>query len=270
MFPLFVTNANSSKLSTFFVILTSQPGYVWFVWTGFYFLGEYNQWSPYENYGEPHLQYFSPRAERRYVEPQYGRHHSDHNSSVPLMYQTPPATPYYTDMSHQRRNLRGRHSSQPTQPPASVFQSPPEILERRRTYEYSSRPNEYSDRHSRRSLSQPQEYVTQPDEFNDRLRGKLSPQPTQPPACVVQPPLGIQARRHTQEYSRQRSEYRSSRSQEYLSQPVEVSGQHGYRRLSRANVGQRSDQGSQYSDPDFHQPTERKQRGHAMTGSEVL
>ena len=186
------------------------------------------------------------------------------------MYQTPPATPYYTDMSHQRRNLRGRHSSQPTQPPASVFQSPPEILERRRTYEYSSRPNEYSDRHSRRRLSQPQEYVTQPDEFNDRLRGKLSPQPTQHPACVVQPPLGIQARRHTQEYSRQRSEYRSSRSQEYLSQPVEVSGQHGYRRLSRANVGQRSDQGSQYSDPDFHQPTERKQRGHAMTGSEVL
>jgi hypothetical protein len=51
-----------------------------------------------------------------------------------------------------------------------------------------------------------------------------------------------------------------------LSQPVEVSGQHGYRRLSRANVGQhevqRSDQGFQYLDQDFHlQPTERKQGG---------
>ena len=247
----------------------------------FYFLGEYNQRSPYEYYGEPRLQYFPPMSENRYIEPQYGGHQTpvhmypyDHNSSGPPMYQITPPTPYFPDMSLQRRNQRGRLSLQPTQPPASVFQSPPEIQARRHTHGYLSQLNEYSDRHSHRRLSQPQEYVTQLDEFNDRLRGRLSTQPTQPPDSVVQPPPGIQARRHTQEYSSQRGEYTLSQSQEYLSQPDEVSGQHGYRRLSWANVDQRevqrSDQGSQYSDPDFHQPTERKQRGRVMSGSEVL
>ena len=211
-------------------------------------------------------------SENRYIEQQNGRHQTpvhmypyDHNSSVPPMYQITPPTPYFPDMSLPRRNQRGRLSSQPTQPSASVFQSPPGIQARRYTHGYLGQLNEYSDRHSRRRLSQPQEYVTQPDEFNDRLRGRLSPQPTQHPARVVQPPPGIQARRDSQDYF----------TQENLSQPVEVSGQHGYRRLSRANVGQhevqRSDQGFQYLDPDFHlQPTERKQGGRVMSGSEVL
>ncbi|XP_028398324.1 uncharacterized protein LOC114521948 [Dendronephthya gigantea] len=79
--------------------------------------GDYNQWLPYDHFGEQDIQHFSPRSERRYVDPHYGGHESPipMHPSINVVYprhRRESSIPYYPEVSSQTRSLPPTFSPQ--------------------------------------------------------------------------------------------------------------------------------------------------------------